>query len=464
MDQNRRYPEVSADDFARRFSMRNNQFAWLLGAGASASAGVPTASEMIWDFKKALYVSQRRISPKTLADETNPAIRNLVQTYFDTSGSYPGLGEADEYAAFFEAAFPSETDRRIYLEGKLTGARPGYGHLALATLMKGNQLNKVWTTNFDTMLADACASVYGTTSALTVADLDAPILAAEALAEKRWPLEIKLHGDFRSRRLKNTNDELRDQDARLRQLLIQDLQTSGLIVIGYSGRDGSIMDALNDALDEPSPYSSGVFWFQRGEGEPPDPVIEFLRKAEMKGVETGLVRIENFDEALRDLIRVSEDLDTEALNEFQKSRRRWSAPARSVGKRGWPIIRLNALEILERPSVCRLVDCSIGNTREVRYAADTAEVDLIVARTQAGVLAFGRDNDVRSAFEKYSIKSFDLYTLEDARMRRDTSERGLVRAALARAISRNLGLAHLRRYTSDLFAPVDPDAETWAEL
>lgn len=36
---------VSVDDFVRRFSMRTGNLMWLLGAGASASAGIPTA----WD-------------------------------------------------------------------------------------------------------------------------------------------------------------------------------------------------------------------------------------------------------------------------------------------------------------------------------------------------------------------------------------------------------------------------------
>jgi hypothetical protein len=64
----------------------------------------------------------------------------------------------------------------------------------------------VWTTNFDTLIADACAKVYDGTGALTTVALDAPALASEALSGQRWPVEVKLHGDFRSRRLKNTGD------------------------------------------------------------------------------------------------------------------------------------------------------------------------------------------------------------------------------------------------------------------
>ena len=86
--------------------------------------------------------------------------------------------------------------------------KPSYGHLALATLMHANRTRLVWTTNFDAMVADACAKVYGTTGSLTNVALDAPELGEQAIREDRWPVEVKQHGDFHSRRLKNTAEEL----------------------------------------------------------------------------------------------------------------------------------------------------------------------------------------------------------------------------------------------------------------
>ncbi len=59
--------QIGADDFARRFSLRAGNLMWLLGAGASASAGVPTASDMVWEFKQQLFVSQRRASLQTVS-------------------------------------------------------------------------------------------------------------------------------------------------------------------------------------------------------------------------------------------------------------------------------------------------------------------------------------------------------------------------------------------------------------
>jgi hypothetical protein len=79
--------------------------------------------------------------------------------------------------------------------------------------MNAGHTRLVWSTNFDALVADACAKVYEGTGYLTTVALEAPTLGREVLNEERWPAEIKLHGDFRSRRLKNTYDELRQQDA-----------------------------------------------------------------------------------------------------------------------------------------------------------------------------------------------------------------------------------------------------------
>jgi NAD-dependent SIR2 family protein deacetylase len=211
---------IEADDFTRRFTMRAANLMWLLGAGCSASAGIPTAGDMVWEFKQKLYVSQRRVSLKSINDLSNPAIREQLQSYIDASGRFPARGAPSEYSALFEATWPNEADRRAYLDGKLTGAKPSYGHYALATLMSAGMAKLVWTTNFDTLTADACAKVYDSTGPLTIVALDAPDMANETINAQRWPIEIKLHGDFRSRRLKNTGDELRQQDARLRQVLV----------------------------------------------------------------------------------------------------------------------------------------------------------------------------------------------------------------------------------------------------
>jgi hypothetical protein len=198
---------------------------------------------------------------------------------------------------------------------------------------------------FDTLVADACAKVYDGTGHLITVALDAPDIAREAIGAQRWPIEVKLHGDFRSRRLKNTGDELRQQDAKLRHILVDSCRQAGLVVAGYSGRDDSVMNALVEALNSSYPFPSGLFWLHRG-ADPPLPRVEaLLGLASERRVDGGLVQVENFDEILRDLVRLMLGLDTTVLDAFA-SERRWSTPpARASGDKGFPVVRLNALPV-----------------------------------------------------------------------------------------------------------------------
>jgi len=456
--------EIGSDDFARRFSLRAANLMWLLGAGTSASAGIPTAWDMTWEFKQRLYISQRHVSPHTVSDLSNPVVCTQLQAHVDALGQLPPPGAPGEYAAFFEAVYPAEADRRTYLDAKMSGAKPSYGHLALATLMRAQLTRLVWTTNFDPLVADACAKVHDGTGFLTTVALDAPDLAVQVIGEQRWPVEIKLHGDFRSRRLKNTGDELRQQDSRLRHMLVESCHRFGLVVAGYSGRDDSIIDALDETLKQDGAFPGGLFWLHHGASPPLPRVTQFLIRAQEAGVEAGMVSIENFDEALRDLVRLIDGLDTKAIDDFAAERKRWSGAPRPAGKCGWPVVRLNALPVSQSPTVCRRVVCQIGGTAEVRQAVADAGATVLVARTQSGVLAYGADSDVRAAFDAHSITEFDLHTIETRRLRYESGERGLLREALTRAISRERRLEAIRRRRTDLLAPVDPGDKAWAPL
>ena len=456
-------PSISADDFARRFSLRAEKLMWFLGAGASASAGLPTAMDMIWEFKQKLFVSQRRGSADTVADLSQINVRIQLQAHIDSLEHLPQSESPDEYAALFEAVYPAESDRRAFLDAKLAGAKPSYGHMALATLMRGQQTRLVWTTNFDTLVDDACAKVFDTTSALTTVDLDRPELGEQAISGERWPVEIKLHGDFRSRRLKNTDDELRHQDTQLRRALIDSCKRHGLVVIGYSGRDDSIMDALEEAVKQPGAFPSGLFWLSHGESVPLPRVVRFLERAVEAKVEASLVSVDNFDEILRDLIRLINGLETKALDDFSMERPRWSRAPKRQGRGGWPVVRLNALPIVNAPNTCRRVGCQIGGTAEVREAVDKAGVEVLAVRSQFGVLAFGADSAVRATFDAYGITEFDLHTLETKRLWYESTERGLLCDALVQALRRyrSLDLISGRRW--DL-VPTNPQDVVWKPL
>ena len=446
---------IGQDDFARRFSVRGANLMWLLGAGASNAAGLPTAHDLVVEFKRMLYVSQsgRSVRPGDLAA---PAIRSRIEAHVESLG-LPESGDPDEYAAYFEVAFPDEADRAKFIDVQLVGAKPSYGHMALASLMSAGLCRLVWTTNFDTLVADACAAVFGTTGSLTTATLDAPELARHAIAADRWPLEVKLHGDFRSHRLKNTRDELRRQDRELRRMLVDCSARFGLVVVGYSGRDDSVMSALEDGLAKEKPFPAGLFWLQRDGDTPADRIEELLNRAVDAGVDAALVEIENFDEAMRGLANLCNEVDEKVLGGFALDRRYWSPAPRSPGRGSWPVVRLNALPLLEAPTHCRRVECEIGGTAEVREAAKDASV--IAVRSRVGVLAFGSNAEVRRAFDPFGVTEFDLHAL-DAGSR---TERGLLHDALRAALIRGGGLAAVPDNRWDL-VPARPRDRCWNPL
>jgi SIR2-like domain len=329
--------------------------------------------------------------------------------------------------------------------------------------MRAGRLRIAWTTNFDPLIADACARVFGGTGSLTTVTPDAPEIASQLVSDGRWPLEIKLHGDFRSRRLRNTTDELRHQDAQLRADLLDLCKLSGLVIVGYSGRDESIMDCLQNAVATGG-FPSGLFWLHRGEAPPLARVETLLEQASDQGIECGLVPIDNFDECLRDLVRLIPELDTKVLDEFTSSRRRWSPAPRPAGRAGWPVVRLNALPIVEMPTFCRRVVCGVGGYAETRAAFEAAACDVPFARARAGVLCFGEDDDIRAALSSFGIEEFDLSSIEPRRLRYESAECGLLRDALARAVARTHRMNAYRQRNMTLLAPIDSADDAWSDL
>jgi NAD-dependent SIR2 family protein deacetylase len=388
---------------------------------------------MIWDFKRRIYCSEQKVPLRACDDLGDPMLRDKIQAFFDRQGTCPPRDSLDEYAFYFSRVYPSEADRRRYIEELTTKATPSYGHTALAILLKKDLARIIWTTNFDKNVEDAAAKVFGRTGSLLAVDLEAPHLFRQAIQEGRWPLLGKLHGDFQSRRLKNTEDELRSQDAELRQCLVHACQAGGLVVVGYSGRDESVMEALEEAINQGHGFPQGLFWIARSGGVAPT-VAALLDKARVAGVpDAHLIEVPTFDELLADLVgqcaQLSDD-ETALLNEHPQ---RVSAAPVILDKGGWPVIRLNAVEVLRFPNTCRLVKTNIGGMNEVREIITRTGAEIIAGRRKAGVLLFGSDAETRKAFPK---GEFDLFTLESRRLYYPSSEQSLVYDALVRAFTR----------------------------
>jgi NAD-dependent SIR2 family protein deacetylase len=102
--------------FVTTFVVRSPHIMWFLGAGASVSAGIPTAWDMIWDFKRKLYCTEQRISIRQCENLNDPIVRERLQRYFNNKDGYPAENSEDEYAFYFETLYPSPADRRRYID------------------------------------------------------------------------------------------------------------------------------------------------------------------------------------------------------------------------------------------------------------------------------------------------------------------------------------------------------------
>lgn len=447
---------MNVSDFIRLFQLRAQNIMWFLGAGASAAAGVPTAYHFIWRFKQMLYCAEQHVSIKTCSDLGDQALQNRLQQYFDSKGGFPNRNSDDEYAHYFETAIPDEGDRRRYIENALAGSAPSYGHIALGALMKLVRTRIVWTTNFDYLVEDAAGTVYESSSRLTTATPDAPRLATEAIREERYPILVKLHGDFRSRRLKNTSEELRAQDAELRRNLIETCKRFGLAVVGYSGRDHSVMDALEKVVHGGGGFPFGLFWFQRPESPCSERVLQLIEKARQAGSQAEIIEADTFDELFADLLLMIPDVPEDIQKHLDRRGSRISNAPMATDKGSWPVMRLNALPVTSAPSICRRVVCQIGGTKEVRDVIKEAGSAIIAGRRKVGVIAFGRDSEIRRVFDPYQISEFDLHTIESRRLRYESTEHGLLYEALCRALERERPLKIFHRRTGHIVA-VDPD-------
>lgn len=340
--------------FARAWAVQRRRVAWLLGAGASAAAGVPTAAQIIDDLLLRLYADAFGLVRQAL-DPADPATAARIRAHYDGANGIPPAGSVDEYSAVFAAAMPDASARRNYLRGLLRGKRPCFGQRVLGAATVAGAVDLVLTTNFDelieTAVADARAASAAPVPLLSIAALDSAERAAAAVADNEWPLLVKLHGDFREMPLKNLDQELQTQDATLRRAVIDSSRSFGLAVSGYSGRDASVMGMLREAAAQPGAWPAGLWWLAGDPDRLPTQVVDLLNVTAGGGVATRVVRAQNFDETMAALAaQVQLEPGIRAYVDGLRPRAVVSdAPLPAGPARAFPVLRLNALPVLDAP-------------------------------------------------------------------------------------------------------------------
>lgn len=307
MDQHDLY--LDFDAFIRSFVQnRDTSFAFLLGAGASITSGIPSANDCIWDWKKLIYCSSQSSIPSFI-DPKSDTCKNIIQKWLDAQGKFPPIGDPNEYSVYAEEALPIEGDRVKYFEHLAQGKQPYIGYKLLCLLNKYGIVKSVWSTNFDGLVERAAQQANITPICINL-DCTDRIYRTESTSEL---LYIALHGDYKYTSLKNTSKELDSQHPTFVAALKRYFNDKNLIVIGYSGRDKSLMSALTEAFSERG--SGRIYWCGYGSNIPSE-VETLLRTAKNAKREAFYIDTDGFDKTMLSLVMNSFHSDVEKQKEI----------------------------------------------------------------------------------------------------------------------------------------------------
>lgn len=445
------------------FCRRPENFAWFLGAGASRSSGLPTASDIIW-YLKLRYYCREENQDIDRQDVQLDAVKSRIQAYMDSRG-FPAEWAPEEYTTYFENIFGENRERqRKFLAGilKEDDVRLSVGNRVFGALLSSSYCRVAFTTNFDSVVEKAVADVSG--QSLAAFHLEGPTAANNALNNEEFPVYCKIHGDFRYASLKNLSADLAKQNRELSDCLINAGNRFGLIVSGYSGRDESVMALFNAVLESNNPFPHGLFWTGMKGGSVPGNVDNLLRRSREKGVMAEYVEVETFDTLM---LRLWRNIQNKPV-EIDKKVRRSGAASTSIPLPGAgfndPLIRMNALPISRWTTGCsKLVFSQPKEWGDLRAAQRKSEGNLIFTKAEA-VWCWGAESEIREEFgdEIISIEADDL-SGRFAAFSENLQFQAFFLEALCRALARDKPLlSRSDRYSS--FLIVDAHSDDLAQL
>ena len=369
------------------------------------------------------------------------AVRKRIQKWLDRQGEFPPQGAAEEYGFYIEACFPISSDRQAYFQEKVRQAQPHTGYRLLCQLALMGMVRAVWTTNFDALAAHAAAGLPLTPIEVGL-DSQHRIMRAPRRDEL---LCVSMHGDYRYDHLKNTEAELQTQESELRAELVRELRESPVVIVGYSGRDASVMEAFREAYS--SAGSGALYWCGYGDAEAQEPIDGIIQLARRNSYPSFYVPTNGFDDLLIRLARYCcggkrKDEVKQLIAGMGTSKRKDRSPFQIDAYPTQTIIKSNAFE-LECPSEVLTLDIREWPVEHVWSSIKkTVEGRSIVAVPFRGkILALGRIDDIKDAFGDNIKGEVERTPVTETEFRyEDGAVVSLMREALISAIAQRTGV------------------------
>ena len=268
------------------------RFCFILGAGASASSGIPTGAELEYrwmldldknpGFKEVHAVAKSLKEKKHLSHD----FKEIEEAWNRAKEKRQTVLPSEYYFDIYTLRFyPNYRNGYHYLENLMERSKPSFGYHTLALMLTElSGSNLVITTNFDSLVEDAL---------FLYTDKKPLVINHELLAEFAGDLNIKrpviakLHRGIFFDPL-NRPEETNGLQGKWKDILEKVFQNYTPVVIGYGGGDSSLMEVLEK---RDVAMKNGIYWCYVEKFGIPDEKIQTIVE-DKKGY---LVRTAGFD-------------------------------------------------------------------------------------------------------------------------------------------------------------------------
>jgi len=411
---------LEVDEFLRSLKQNTHiAHSMLLGAGASIESGIQSAYDCIWDWKRDIYISHNPAMANLYKNNKLDSIKNAIQQWLDVQNIYPDRDSDDEYTYYAEKAYKIPSDRSQYFRSIVDGKTPSLGYNLITFLFQKGMVKTIWTTNFDGLMVKACYQNNVTPIEITLESQDR-IYRNEAKDEL---LCVTLHGDYKYGPLKNTVEELDGQSDKFVEALKHEITNRNLIVIGYSGRDKSLMDALKKAY---SVNGAGRLYLCGYGNNIPAQVASLINFIRSNGREAYFIPTDGFDKTMLNICQFCFDGDNDAITKIEELKKPTSSniittsfnrPLRPITNDINKIIKSNMFPI-SLPKTCLQFDLKFPEDEKPwDYCKSLMQYNIIAVPGDGTVYAWGDKNTINSVCkERLKTSIMDIPLTRDSIM------------------------------------------------
>lgn len=410
----------------------NSKFSFLLGAGCSITSGVQAAGDCIWEWKFDIYrtgnFNNHIVDPRK-SDES----KRIVQSWLESQhyDNMPPNGSLDEYSFYFEKAYPIEADRVAYFKKICSEIAPYIGYKLLCLLNKYGLVQTTWTTNLDGLIERAAHQLNISPKNI---NLDNPSAIYDPYTSKEIRI-VSLHGDYKFSSLKNTTKELDNQNEIFIESLTHCLKDQHLIVLGYSGRDKSLMNALEQSFQK-NGYGR-LYWCGYG-SIIPNEVQLLIENVRARGREAYYIDTQGFDHVMLSIINMCYGEDTTKNEDIQRiissyPTKQEVTPFRIEGVESSKLYALNLIPVAFPSEILKFKTNKRLSWKELREY--TSEKDLVAIPYREEIFAIATPSQLKDIFDDVISGEIERIVIDLDLIEKNSHFNSLMRDAIIHVFS-----------------------------